>query len=530
MATILKWFAVLSVLVWCFSCRDVDHRESVEKAPVYKEKYRPQFHFSPRENWMNNPNGMVFHEGEYHLFYQYYPDSTIWGPMHWGHAVSSDLVRWEHLPIALYPDEIGYIFSGCVVVDQNNTSGFGVNGPPLVAIFTQSLRDEDGKSQVQSLAYSNDKGRTWTKYDSNPVLDEDLRAFRGPKVFWHEATKKWIMSIVASPSRDDLTPDRVHFYSSKNLKNWTFENAFGEKYGAHAGKWECPDLFQLKVKNTRETKWVLIVSINPRGPYGGSGTQYFIGDFDGKTFSCDAHPDDTYWLDYGRDNHAGVTWSGIPESDGRRLFIGWMSNWDYAQLVPTERWRGAMTIPRELGLYFHDDKYYLTQKPARELSSLRTEEVKLEPKMVTKRYDLLKDVRNKNGLYEVILKFRRPEKNSVKIWYSKDIYSFLAFGAVPQKNRIYVNRGNSGVVSFHEKFGNPRWASTFTNPDTINLHAFIDKSSLELFSDQGMSVMSDLFFPAETFDNLMLYADNNEIELLEGSVYVLNSIWQNSKQ
>jgi len=286
----------------------------------YSEKYRPQYHFSPDSMWMNDPNGMVYYEGEYHLFYQYYPDSNVWGPMHWGHAISPDMVHWEHLPIALYPDDYGYIFSGSAVVDEQNTSGFGETGEaPLVAIFT--YHDPVGAAngeidyQNQGLAYSNDKGRTWKKYEEPVLKNPGIIDFRDPKVSWRREFNKWIMTLAVH--------DHIEFYSSSNLIDWAKTGEFGKETGAHGGVWECPDLFPIKIDGSDEIHWVLLVSINPGGPHGGSATQYFIGDFDGSTFTSSQN--EIKWLDQGSDNYAGVTWSGIPDSDGRILFLGWIA-------------------------------------------------------------------------------------------------------------------------------------------------------------------------------------------------------------
>jgi fructan beta-fructosidase len=298
----------------------------------YKEEHRPQFHFSPPQKWMNDPNGMVYFNGSYHLFYQYYPDSTVWGPMHWAHATGSDLVHWKNEPIALYPDSLGYIFSGSAVVDKKNTTGFGKNGKiPLVAIFTHHDPKTEGRTDFenQSIAYSLDEGKTWTKYAGNPVLkNPGIVDFRDPKVMWYENRQKWVMTLA--------TKDRVTFYSSPNLKEWKKESEFGEKVGAHGGVWECPDLFSLDFNG--KTYWVLFVSVNPGGPNKGSATQYFIGEFDGSKFT--PLDTDARWVDWGADNYAGVTWSN---TGNRRIFLGWMSNWQYAQVVPTQKWRSAMT-------------------------------------------------------------------------------------------------------------------------------------------------------------------------------------------
>ena len=357
---------------------------------------------------MNDPNGMFFYEGEYHLFYQYYPDSTVWGPMHWGHAISSYLVHWEHLPIALYPDSLGYIFSGSAVVDWKNTSGLGKDGkPPLIAIFTHHLMEGEkaGRTdfQYQSIAFSNDKGRAWTKFEGNPVIPNTnkIRDFRDPKVIWDEVSNQWIMVFAAY--------DHIKFWSSKDLKNWSHLSDWGLEFGEHGGVWECPDLIPLKVEGYDETKWVLLVSINPGSPNGGSGTQYFIGDFDGtafkldESFAEDVKNGNSVWLDYGRDNYAGVTWSDIPKEDGRRLFIGWMSNWDYAQVVPTEKWRSAMTIPRELILKNTTNGFRLFSKPVEELKILRKDSFDISSTDFNQKLDLLEKFKVEKPLLEIVL-------------------------------------------------------------------------------------------------------------------------------
>uniref|UniRef100_UPI003B3AE57E glycoside hydrolase family 32 protein n=1 Tax=Spirosoma sp. TaxID=1899569 RepID=UPI003B3AE57E len=331
------------------------------QAAIKSEQYRPQFHFSPKANWINDPNGMVYYKGTYHLFCQYYPESSIWGPMHWMHATSKDMVHWQEQPIALYPDSLGYIFSGSAVVDVNNTSGFGKNGQvPLVAIFTHHNpkleKQNPEKTQYQSLAYSLDEGKTWTKYAENPVLpNPGITDFRDPKVRWYEPQKKWVMTLA--------TKDRVTFYSSPDLKKWAKESEFGSDAGAHGGVWECPDLFPLK--HNGKDVWVLIVNINPGGPNKGSAAQYFLGDFDGKDFN--AYSRQTKWMDFGTDNYAGVTFSN---TGNRTILMGWMNNWQYANKVPTMNWRGATTIPRELGLKEVNKDLILTSTPIKELDEL----------------------------------------------------------------------------------------------------------------------------------------------------------------
>ncbi|MEP7344519.1 MAG: glycoside hydrolase family 32 protein, partial [Gemmatimonadaceae bacterium] len=332
---------------------------AAQVAEAQPEPFRPQFHFTPERNWMNDPNGMVFYEGEWHLFYQYNPYGNTWGHMSWGHAVSRDLMQWQHLPVALAEEDGIMIFSGSAVVDWKNTSGFGINGkPPIVAVYTGH---REGR-QDQRIAFSNDRGRTWTKAPGGPVLDVGMADFRDPKVFWHAPTSRWVMTVALSKEK------KLRFYTSPDLKQWKQAGEFGPA-GATGGLWECPDLFPLKVEGGG-TKWVLIVNINPGGPVGGSGTQYFVGEFDGARFVSDADAKDVRWADYGADFYAGVSWSDVPESDGRRVWLGWMSNWSYAQEVPTSPWRSAMTVPRELTLRRTPDGLRLVQKPVVELESL----------------------------------------------------------------------------------------------------------------------------------------------------------------
>jgi fructan beta-fructosidase len=351
---ILKYSCLILPLLLLFESCQEKGADRIMISDYYNEPHRLQFHFSPDSMWMNDPNGMVYFAGEYHMFYQYYPDDIVWGPMHWGHAISKDLIHWEHMPIAIYPDSLGWIFSGSAVADLKNTSGFGTrDNPPLVAIYT--YHDSNGQKagradfQTQGIAYSVDKGRTWEKYQGNPVLrNPGIKDYRDPKVLWHEETKKWIMILAVK--------DRVHLYSSADLKAWNKESEFGADKGAHGGVWECPDLIPMTIGD--QTKWVMLVSINPGGPNGGSATQYFVGDFNGSYFNVDH--DDLRWLDWGPDNYAGVTWSNV---NNRHLFIGWMSNWAYATQVPTEKWRSSMTVPRSLKLSKVDNKLYVVSEP-----------------------------------------------------------------------------------------------------------------------------------------------------------------------
>ncbi len=455
------------------------------------EPYRPQLHFSPKEKWMNDPNGLVFYQGVYHLFFQYYPKDIVWGPMHWGHATSKDLIHWRQQPIALYPDNLGYIFSGSAVIDSNNTSGLGKDGKiPLVAIFTH--HDPKGEKsgsktyQNQSLAYSLDGGNTWTKYRYNPVLkNPGITDFRDPSVSWYDKGKKWIMSLA--------TKDRITFYSSPDLKQWTKESEFGQQLGAHGGVWECPNLFPLSYKDS--TYWVLLVSSNPGGPNGGSGTQYFIGQFDGSSFrNIDTL---TRWIDYGPDDYAGVTWNNTGH---RRIFIGWMSNWDYANQVPTKTWRNAMTLPRDLHLQRLPGGLFLASRPSPEIYSLTTHK-KLLPVTIDSSIDLSALMKDSAGRY--ILQFQ-GESHSFSIALSNDYGQQLIIGYDQPANQYYIDRSGSGQITFHPGFGGKYTAPRLGSAPHLDGTIILDASSLELFADKGLTVMTGIFFPDKPFTRIRL--------------------------
>ncbi|OUJ72329.1 glycoside hydrolase family 32 protein [Hymenobacter crusticola] len=465
--------------------------------PPATPQYRPAYHFSPAAHWMNDPNGMVFYQGTYHLFFQYYPKASVWGPMHWGHATSTDLVKWQEQPIALFPDSLGYIFSGSAVVDSKNTSGFGKNGQtPLVAIFTHHDPKEEkkgtNKHQNQSLAYSLDAGKTWTKYTGNPVLkNPGIQDFRDPKVSWHEASKKWVMTLA--------TKDRITFFSSPNLKDWTKLSEFGEKLGAHGGVWECPDLFPLTLNG--KTHWVLIVNLNPGGPNGGSATQYFVGNFDGRTFTPSSTK--TKWADYGPDDYAGVTWNN---TGNRRIFLGWMSNWDYANQVPTSPWRNATTVPRELALRQVGQDIYLASQPVKELSKLAQPAVVLKDVAVNKEYDLASMIKNPGDKFQLKLSAKQLASFSLVLSNSKG--EELVIGYDKAKNQYFIDRTKAGQSGFSNKFAGRHVAPRLATTSGTDLTLFFDASSVELFADQGLTVMSELFFPSEVLSTLKLKSDS----------------------
>lgn len=482
------------------------------------ERFRPGIHFSPPSHWMNDPNGLVYFEGEYHLFYQHHPYSNQWGPMHWGHAISQDLIHWQHEPIALYPDEHGAIFSGCCVVDFNNSSGFFEGTHGLVAIFTHAdTCPETGQPrQRQSLAYSSDKGRTWHKYEGNPVLTEpDLVDFRDPKVFWHAQSERWVMTIVAG--------NHVRFYGSENLRDWSLTGEFGHEEGSHDGVWECPDLFELPIDNSGRSKWVLVISIgdNPSCPEG-SRTQYFIGEFDGNTFINGNSPDHIMWLDYGRDNYAGVTWSDIPEQDGRRVIIGWMSNWKYANETPTGAWRGAMTLPRTLSLTNRDEGIVLTQMPVREIEQLRKESRNWN--MLTVTPDSPYMLKTKDDLLEIETDIDTRSAIEVHIKMQSSGQSETTIGYDPARQWLFIDRSKSGMTDFHASFACKHGARLVPDNGKIRLRIWLDRNAVEVYANEGLVVLTDQIFPDVPVNEISISTESGQVVLNSLHVHALQSI------
>ena len=457
-----------------------------QKTPtkLYQEPYRLQAHFSPKEKWMNDPNGMVYYKGVYHLFFQYYPKATVWGPMHWGHAISNDLIHWKQLPIALYPDKLGYIFSGSVVIDKDNTSGLGTKGKPaMVAIFTHHnpKGEKAGTStyQNQSIAYSLDEGTTWTKYKGNPVVkNPGIKDFRDPKVFWYAPGNKWVMTLA--------TKDRITFYSSPNLKDWKKESEFGRMLGAHGGVWECPDLIPLKL-NGKEY-WVLLVSINPGGPNGGSATQYFVGHFDGNKFTPTST--ETKWIDHGPDNYAGVTWSNTGK---RKIFLGWMSNWLYANETPTVKWRSATTIPRELSLKSAAGDIWLTSNPVEELENIVTKTINVDAGLLAKDNNIFSVIKQTPKQYT--LKFNTQAVKDYSVILSNNAGEKLVIGYNAKNSRYYIDRTKAGQSGFNKQFASISYAPRLSLSPTSDFELLVDASSVELFADGGLSNLTGIYFP-----------------------------------
>jgi fructan beta-fructosidase len=506
----------LMLMMTVIGCRSDTYRGG------YAEAHRPQFHFSPERGWMNDPNGLVYYAGEYHLFYQYLPDTIEHrGPKHWGHAISADLVHWQHLPIALYPDHGGGVWSGSVVVDWNNTSGFRSGAERvMVAVFTQA----DGEKQQQGIAYSNDRGRSWTMYPGNPVIaNPGIRDFRDPKVFWHGESDRWVMVLAAG--------DRVMVYASRDLKEWTLGSEFGALEGSHGGVWECPDLFELAVDgDAQDKRWVMLVSVGSGGsPSGGSGgVQYFVGDFDGRTFTNHHPAEATHWLDHGRDDYAGITFSDVPEQDGRRIFLGWMGNWWYAPDVPTTPWRGAMTVPRALALTAdRSGEVRLVSSPVVELRTLRGRSFRIVDTSVSDSTGWPAIDGIAGGAFEVAVEWELGTASEFGLIVSNGDGDQTVVGYNVAARKVFVDRRRSGVTDFNPCFARPIDSATLMpESNAVKFHVLVDWSSIEVFANDGSVVITDLIFPQGGNDALELYARDGDVRLTRCEVWELESIWR----
>jgi len=504
---LIKITAAIILFTCLFSCKNESPTMLDMKS---HEAFRPKYHFTPDSMWMNDPNGMVYYNGEYHLFYQYFPDSTVWGPMHWGHAVSKDMVTWDDLPIALYPDSLGLIFSGSAVIDWKNTSGFGVNGnPPMVAIFTHHNMDGERAKrldfQTQSIAYSNDDGRTWTKYEQNPVIkNPGIKDFRDPKVIWHEATQKWVLVLAAK--------DRVKFYPSPDLKSWTYASDFGIENDARL--WECPDIFPMKVAGSNTEKWVLITSMQSGAPNGGTGTSYWVGDFDGNTFNCNNAAASQKWLDSGKDNYAFVTWSDIPASDGRRLGLGWMSNWQYAQEVPSVMWRSAMTMARELSLHQVASDFIIKSKPVDEFKKLEKNTKTIDAKASKEPVVIMENMTTA----KLTLSFKKPSQGAVIIRFSDSQGNHTDVGYDVALQKYFIDRSLSGITDFSPEFKGKHLSSNPYKSLQLDFTIYLDHSSIELFAEDGACAMTDIYFSTESYSKAEIITNGEMVELLGGSV------------
>jgi fructan beta-fructosidase len=505
---IFKYHFVCSVIL--LSCSIAAAQTPHTTASLYNEPYRPQFHFSPERNWTNDPNGLVYHAGEYHLFYQYNPFGDKWGHMSWGHAVSPDLMHWKHLPVAIPELETSrtMIFSGSAVVDKDNTSGLGDPGKPvMVAVYTAH---RDG-NQSQALAYSRDNGRTWKQYEGNPVLDVGKQDFRDPKAFWHKATSQWIMAVALSAEK------KISFYSSPDLKRWTQLSDFGPA-GDSTAIWECPDLFELPVEGAKEEKrWVLMASV-------GRTMQYFIGRFDGKTFTNDNSPEVILRPDYGPDYFAAITFNDAPEEIGR-IAIGWMSNWTYAGDIPTSPWRGAMSLPRQLTLKKTADGIRLNHAPVSTTAKLRKESshvrrtgVRVHPEDTARI-----PINGREFELHAILEPKEAAEIGVKVATKGDQETIIGYDV--QRSMLFVDRSRSGLTTFSKDF-----ATSYSTPcklidGKLEIRVFVDRSSVEVFAN-GTVAMTALVFSDPASTPGRLYCRGGAMNVVSMEVWELKSVWE----
>lgn len=472
-----------------------------------REKFRPVYHHTPVYGWMNDPNGMFYKDGVYHLYFQYNPYGSMWGNMTWGHSTSTDLVHWTDEGTPIVADAWGTIFSGSCVVDKDNTAGFGKGA--VIAFYTSAKPSPWGDVQSQSMAYSLDNGKTFTKYEHNPILTSSERDFRDPKVFWYAPGKHWVMMLAVG--------QEIQIYSSPNLKDWKKESSFGTMQGAHGGVWECPDLVEVPVEGTKEKKWVLICNINPGGPFGGSATQYFVGHFDGKVFVNES-PTLTKWMDWGKDNYATVTWSNAPA--GRCIALGWMSNWQYANNVPTTQYRSTNTIARDLTLYKVDEELYLRSKPSAEIEKARGKKINLPAFKVSGIHEVESLLTDNNGAYELdmIIENAGSSKIAFSLVNGKGEKVSMYYDVV--RKQFVMDRSVSGVVDFSRDFPAVTVAPV-DNTDTIHLRLFVDRSSIEAFGEDGKFVMTNLVFPAEPYNKLIFESEENGYTVKSLDVYRL---------
>ncbi len=473
-----------------------------------REKYRPVYHHTPAYGWMNDPNGMFYKDGVYHLYFQYNPYGSTWGNMHWGHATSTDLVNWKQEGVALEPDAWGAVFSGSCVVDYENTAGFGAGA--VVALYTSAKPTPWGDCQSQSIAYSLDNGHTFTKYERNPVLTSTERDFRDPKVCWYAPGKHWVMLLAAG--------QQMEIYSSADLKAWKKESVFGAMQGAHGGVWECPDLVELPVEGTNQKKWVLICNLNPGGPFGGSAAQYFTGTFDGKTFVNES-PATTKWLDWGKDNYATVTWSHAPE--GRCIALGWMSNWQYQAALPTQQYRGENTLARDLSLYRHNGDLYLKAVPAREIEKMRKERVSVPPFRVAGTHEITELLPDNTGAYEVVMHIRNAGARQILLSLSNENGEEVTMSYDLVRNRFVTDRSRSGETGFSPDFPAVT-AAPVTETKDIRLRLFVDKSSIEAFGEGGRFAMTNRVFPSQPYNRLRFTAGGGHYTVKALDIYKLH--------
>ncbi len=477
-----------------------------------REKFRPAFHHTPVYGWMNDPNGMFYKDGVWHLYYQWNPYGSKWQNMTWGHSSSTDLINWQHHPAAIEPDGLGTVFSGSCAIDKDDTAGFGSDA--VIALYTSAAA-----SQVQSLAHSNDNGNTFEIYPGNPVITLESEA-RDPNMFWNEATGEWNLVLAHALEHEMLV------FTSPDMKQWTLQSAFGKGLGAQDGVWECPDLFELAVDGSDQKKWVLICNINPGGPFGGSATQYFIGEFDGKTFTPDRDADGnvpTKWMDYGKDHYATVSWSNAP--DNRRTVIGWMSNWQYAAEVPTMQYRSANTLPREIGLFrASDGEIYTSCTPSPEIGALRgNASVKKRSFTAGKKSRTFALPDANGGICEITLEITPKKGVPVNLTLANEAGNKVEMVYNPAESTFSFDRYQSGQTDFSQDFPAITTAPAFTDGGNLRLRIFIDRSSIEVFEQNGRFAMTNLVFPESPYTTLSVNAPAGNARIENLAIYPLRT-------
>jgi fructan beta-fructosidase len=485
-------------------------------AQNYGEPYRPQVHFSPRRNWTNDPNGLVYFEGEYHLFYQYNPLGDQWGHMSWGHAVSSDLLHWRELAVAIPEDKNGMIFTGSVVVDRRNSSGFCTRDKGcLVAVYTVNSTTAAGGRQTQNIAYSRDRGRTWTPYENNPVLDLGMADFRDPSVTWNETSRRWIMAVSLPKEH------KIRFYASADLKKWTLTSDFGPA-GDVDGDWECPDLLEIPSTSGNEAIWALKVGLNPGAPQGGSGEQYFLGHFDGKRFTPSTDPGAHGWTNYGKDDYCAISFNGLRKNQ-EPVLLGWMNNWQYASKLPTSPWRGQMSLPRRLSLVKDQAGLALRQQPI--TAALRASSVAFPGKEAD---DTSLD-RSRAAVaapYELELQFDHPAGTPFGIRLYSDQLHWTEIGFDTNKGVFYIDRSRSGAM-ISESFA-ARTEAPLAPGRPYDVRLIVDRSSVEAFAQNGTIAMTDLIFPVSSKSSVQTFPREAGATAVTGRMWTLRSIWEHA--
>lgn len=477
-----------------------------------REKFRPLYHHAPLYGWMNDPNGMFYKDGIWHLAYQWNPYGSKWQNLSWGQSTSPDLIHWEtQADAVLEPDGLGMIFSGSSAVDKTNSAGFGKDA--VVAMYTSAAA-----SQIQSLAWSEDGGYTYNKFPGNPTLTLESEA-RDPNMFWNDEKKEWVLVLAHALDHEML------IFTSPDMKEWTLQSKFGQGLGAQDGVWECPDLFELPVAGTDKKKWVLLCNLNPGGVFGGSATQYFIGNFDGKTFVPDLDAEGkvpTKWLDYGKDHYATVSFSDAP--DGRRTVIGWMSNWQYAPEVPTTQFRSANTLPREIGLFFGEDgQVYASSVPSPETDALRGKIIhSVDNKRLGKKPKIFSLPVSNDGVCEIVVEFEAQKSDSVTMVLSNSVNEKVVMTYNVGDNNLSFDRRQSGITDFSQDFPAVTFAPTHSQNGKLSLRIFIDRSSIEVFEKDGKFAMTNLVFPNAPYSNFSVTSDGGNAKLVNLKIYSIN--------